>query len=176
MRHQTLELKLVAPTEELVPSYLDFIAEMEKAGEKIWLDNLPRAEEDHAAFVDRLLKGETHPEENKVPESIFWAVLDQTVVGKLGFRHRLNDNLRDFGGHIGYEVRPSFRNRGIAKQMLSQVLSTARAKEIGQLLLTCAPDNTASNRTILANGGVLEKTEFVRKWDRQTNYYWITVE
>jgi predicted acetyltransferase len=57
--------------------------------------------------------------------------------------------------------------------MLRQVLQTPKAQEIGKLLLTCAPFNVGSNRTIIANGGELEKTAFVQKWSRDTNYYWI---
>ncbi len=59
--------------------------------------------------------------------------------------------------------------------MLRQILLTAKAQEIGKLLLTCAPDNSASNRTIVANGGVLERTAFVERVGRSTNLYWITV-
>jgi predicted acetyltransferase len=59
--------------------------------------------------------------------------------------------------------------------MLRQVLATPEAREIGRLLLTCAPDNVASNRTIRANGGVLDRTIFVARIARETNLYWITV-
>jgi hypothetical protein len=40
-------------------------------------------------------------------------------------------------------------------------------------LLTCAPDNIASNKTILANGGILSKTAFVEKWQRDTNSLYV---
>jgi predicted acetyltransferase len=59
--------------------------------------------------------------------------------------------------------------------MLRQVLRTPKAREIGKLLLTCAPDNLASNRTIRTNGGVLERTIFVERIGRETNLYWITL-
>jgi predicted acetyltransferase len=59
--------------------------------------------------------------------------------------------------------------------MLRQVLRTPKAREIGRLLLTCAPDNVASNRTIRANGGVLERTIFVERIARETNLYWIAL-
>jgi predicted acetyltransferase len=59
--------------------------------------------------------------------------------------------------------------------MLKLILQTAKAKEIGRLLLTCAPDNIASNKTIQKNGGVLAKTAFVERVQRQTNYYWIEI-
>lgn len=53
-----------------------------------------------------------------------------------------------------------------------QVLRTPKAREVGKLLLTCAPDNLASNRTIRANGGVLERTVLVERIGRETNLYW----
>jgi predicted acetyltransferase len=87
----------------------------------------------------------------------------------------LNKNLEEFGGHIGYEVRPSARRKGIATEMLRLVLQTPKAREIRRVLLTCAPDNEASNRTIRKNGGILNDTRFVEKIRRQTNYYWIEV-
>jgi predicted acetyltransferase len=59
--------------------------------------------------------------------------------------------------------------------MLRQVLLTAKAREIGKLLVTCAPDNVASNRAIRANGGVLERTLFVARVGRDTNLYWISL-
>jgi predicted acetyltransferase len=59
--------------------------------------------------------------------------------------------------------------------MLRRVLALPKARDIGRLLLTCAPDNVASNRTILACGGVLERTIFVERIARATNLYWITV-
>lgn len=55
------------------------------------------------------------------------------------------------------------------------MLQTPEAREIGRLLLTCAPDNEASNRTIRANGGVLERTIYVERIGRETNLYWITL-
>ena len=82
-------------------------------------------------------------------------------MGRIALWRCLTHDLEVFGGHIGYEVQPSFRRKGIAKVMLGQVFSTAKAKEIGRLLSTCAPDNIASNKTILSNGGVLIKTVFV---------------
>ena len=60
--------------------------------------------------------------------------------------------------------------------MLRLLLLTPKAKEIRKLLLTCSPDNLASNQTMLANGGILAETKYVEKWQRNTNYYWIEVK
>lgn len=166
-------LELQRPSPELVASYLDSVAEMRSLGEKIWDGMTPRASESPADFVQRLLRAEHSPEPGFVPESVYWAVLDGVVVGRIALRHYLNASLEEFGGHVGYEVRPSVRRRGIATEMLRQLLRTLKARELGRLLLTCAPDNIASNRTIVANGGVLSRTAFVERVQRQTNYYWI---
>lgn len=167
-------IELAKPSLGLTPSYLDFIEEMRSAGEKIWEEITLKPSETTKEFVERILSAEKKPHSGLVPETHYWAIKDKIVVGRIALRHALNDNLKEFGGHIGYEVRPSCRCLGIAKEMLRVLLQTSKSKEIGKLLLTCSPDNIASNKTIIANGGVLEKTAYVEKWKRNTNYYWIT--
>jgi predicted acetyltransferase len=169
-------IQLQKPSLELVNSYLEFITEMKNRGEKIWELSIPRPEESLEMFIDRLTSEKGYPEKSLVPETRYWVTLNNQVVGKIGLRHELNENLAEFGGHIGYEVRPSFRRKGTAKEILKRVLQTPKAKEIGKLLLTCSPDNIASIKTILSNGGILTKTVYVEKWQRYTSYYWINLK
>ena len=92
----------------------------------------------------------------------------------IDLRHHINHPiLGTWGGHCGYSVRPSERGKGYAKEMLRLNLQNAKAKGIEKLLVTCNVENEASERTILANGGVFEKTIDV-DGDKMKRY-WITV-
>lgn len=166
-------VELTRPNVGRLASYLDFVAEMRQFGEEIHEGLILKAGESKERFVDRILRAETSPGSGFVPATVYWGAIGEIVVGRIALRHHLNENLKEFGGHIGYEVRPSYRRQGVAKEMLRLLLETPKAKQIGRLLLTCAPDNQASNKTIQANGGVLAKTAFAEKPQRGTNYYWI---
>jgi predicted acetyltransferase len=58
-------------------------------------------------------------------------------------------------GHIGYAVVPWKEGRGHAKAALAQLLPEARAVGLTFVEITTDPENIASQRVILANGGVL---------------------
>ena len=113
------------------------------------------AHADVAAYVDlldRWSRGIDVPA-GWVPTSEFWIVDDGEVVGELGLRHHLNDWLQQVGGHIGYDVHPERRNRGIATFALREALKIAAEMRIHQVLLTCLDDNAASIRVIEKCGG-----------------------
>lgn len=91
-----------------------------------------------------------------VPATTLWWVDGDEYLGRLAIRHRLTPALREIGGHIGYDVRPSARRRGHATAMLHEALPVARAMGIDRVLITCDTDNIASWKVIERNGGVLE--------------------
>lgn len=82
---------------------------------------------------------------------------DDEIVGCIELRHALNVNLATIGGHIGYSVCPKDRRKGYATRMLESVLQEARRLGIEKVLLTCDVDNIASIKTIIKNGGIMEK-------------------
>jgi predicted acetyltransferase len=101
-----------------------------------------------------------------VPATFRWWVDDAEYLGRLSIRHSLTPWLLDYGGHIGYVVRPSARGRGHATRMLAAALPLAADLGIDPVLVTCDDTNLASRRVIEANGGVFEdrRGEKLRFW------------
>lgn len=112
-----------------------------------------------------------------VPSSTWLCIrkTDGRMVGFIDIRHRLNDFLLDFGGHIGYSIRPDERGCGYALRQLWLGLQKCREMGLNRVLLTCDEDNLRSRRTILSAGGVYEDTR-QKPGDRAaTLRYWIDV-
>jgi len=91
-----------------------------------------------------------------VRHSLLVGVVDGEVVGRVSIRHELNEVLAAVGGHIGYMVRPAFRGRGYATDMLGQAVIFAGGLGLTRVLVTCDESNVASAGVIEKNGGVLE--------------------
>lgn len=85
-----------------------------------------------------------------------WITEGDRVHGGIALRHGPNDEVRQFG-HIGYGIRPSSRQRGLATWALGQILDEARALGLDQVLIVCEVDNLASVKTIERHGGVFEE-------------------
>jgi predicted acetyltransferase len=91
-----------------------------------------------------------------VSSTTLWWVHDEDYLGRIAIRHRLTPRLLEIGGHIGFDVRPSQRRQGHARQMLTDTLPVAASLGIDPVLITCDVDNEASRKVIEGNGGVLE--------------------
>lgn len=91
-----------------------------------------------------------------VPSTFLAADARGELVGRVSVRHRLNDFLASFGGHIGYGVLSRYRRRGYATEILRQSLIIARAEGVDRVLVTCDEDNAGSATVIERLGGVLE--------------------
>jgi predicted acetyltransferase len=76
-----------------------------------------------------------------VPQTIYWLYLNDRPVGYGKLRHDLNEKLLESGGHIGYIIRPSERNKGYGTILLKELLIKARKLEIDKVLLTCDEEN-----------------------------------
>jgi predicted acetyltransferase len=113
-----------------------------------------------------------------VPESYFWLIDNDEYIGTTRLRHHLTAGLRQYGGHIGYEIRPSKRMQGYGKEILRLALLEARKYGITRALVTCNRDNVGSRKIIEANGGVFEGEDSV--WSGgyaiHERRYWIDID
>lgn len=126
------------------------------------------------AFNQMMENPETVPS-HWVPSTqyVYLRKSDMRIVGMIQLRHDLNEYLRNFGGHIGYSVRPSERRRGYAGRMLADFLPFCRRMGLGRVLVTCLTGNEASRRTIIKNGGIYEGTVFDAENKLNLERYWI---
>lgn len=115
---------------------------------------------------------------NRLQSKTFFCIreLDNKIIGMLNIRYNIpEDKLESWASHIGYGIRPKERNKGYAK--IALYLGLLEEQKLGEekILLECTVDNIASNKTILALGGKLEKTKVDEYDNEMTNYYRIDV-
>jgi predicted acetyltransferase len=113
-----------------------------------------------------------------VPCSHRWLVESEgAIVGVVRVRHQLLTGfLADEVGHIGYDVPPAWRGRGLGVAALNAGLDHARELGLGQVLLYADTDNPASWRTIERCGGVLESEHVSPHYGCLVRRYSITLE
>lgn len=142
----------------------------EFSGEAVKLEDIedPGAFAAFTARLSELADPQTWLPVSVVPATHLWWVEGTTYLGRLSIRHSLTPWLLEFGGHIGYGVRPSARRRGHATAMLAAALPMAHRLGIHRALITCDDTNIASRKVIAACGGVLEdrRGEKLRYWVR----------
>ena len=111
-----------------------------------------------------------------VPSSTYLAVRekDNYIVGMIDIRHYLNEYLTQAGGHIGYGVRKTERNKGYAKQMLKLALEKCKDLKIKKVLITCDEDNIASEKVILSANAKLEDIRNVDGENKKR--FWIDLQ
>ena len=100
------------------------------------------------------------------------------VVGMINLRPKAESHvyLRQYGGHIGYSVKPSRRKQGIGTMMLRDMLKVCRDEfELDRVLITCIKENEASRRVIMNNGGVYESDVFYPPEEKYMERYWISL-
>lgn len=180
MKEQHIDIVLKIPTMEYAKDIEKFRQEILDADDKdsfagcMGLDTAVSAE----AWIreaEICMSEETCPKD-RVPSSRYIAVRlsDNRIVGMIDLRHHINHPvLSAWGGHIGYSVRPGERGKGYAEEMLRLNLLNCRQYGIERVMITCDWDNTASEKTILANGGVLERE--IEVDGIRMKKYWIEV-
>jgi predicted acetyltransferase len=110
---------------------------------------------------------------DRVPATFLVADVGGALVGRVSIRHKLDAFLAQFGGHIGYGVRPAHRGRGHATEILRQSLVIARAEGVDRVLVVCDQSNLASATIIRRLGGRLEDVRPGEDGSTPIERYWI---
>ena len=168
-----MNIKLVKLTPEYRPQLEDMMGEW-LAAEQNFSPYAIR-KNDYRDFDHYLANLELkEAKEGRVPDSVFFCLdLERNIfVGAVNIRHYLNENLIQFGGHIGDGIRPSERRKGYATAMIRLALEECRKLGIQRVLMTCDKDNIGSAKSIRNNGGVLEN-EVINEDGAWEQRYWI---
>ena len=80
-------------------------------------------------------------------------VTDNKIVGIINVRWNLRNEMLQFGGHIGYGIRPTERGKGYNKINLYLGLKVCKEYGIDQVFMDADLDNPASWKTMEALGG-----------------------
>ncbi|MGO5092179.1 GNAT family N-acetyltransferase [Clostridium sp. LCP25S3_F10] len=153
-------VKLIKLTSNYKCEWESLISEFEGNEEKL----TPLAMKGHAnTFEEFLIEANNNSKginlrNGIVPSDIYFLVDENSkyLIGAIDVRHYLNEYLSEYGGHIGYGIRPSERQKGYATKMLALALEKCKKMRMLKVLITCFKSNAASANTIIKNGGVLE--------------------
>ena len=101
---------------------------------------------------------------------------DNKIIGTINIRWNLTEEMKQFGGNIGYGIRPTERRKGYNK--INLYLGLIETKKIGldKVMLDCDVENLGSSKTMEALGGELERTEIDPYDGILTSVYWINVD
>ena len=96
------------------------------------------------------------PSEEQVPTKTYFLVRksDNKIIGMTNIRLALNDNSKNYCGHIGYSIRPTERLKGYNKINLYLGLNVCHTYGIEKILMVAEKSNIASCKTIEALGGI----------------------
>ena len=124
---------------------------------------LDRYLDDYTGWLKKLNEDCTREaSEEKVPARTYFLVRasDRRIIGMSNIRLALNARLRQYGGHIGYSIRPTERGKGYNKINLFLGLKVCDRHGIECVFMDADLDNPASWRTMEALGGERVRTYF----------------
>ncbi len=149
--------QLVQPSSQYCDSYLEALREFQAEGTSLnsIIDSL---RDNFATYVQELLDeaDATKVKPGKVPAIYYWLIDEGEYIGQVSIRHPLNESLRQWGGHIGYRIRPTRRRCGYGRQILRLALAEAQRMGLTRVMITCYSDNIGSKKIIEGGGGVLD--------------------
>lgn len=166
------KLKFILPTKENKDDVLSFYDEFAKTNTvcigynnyhnfDIWLKEM-----------ENRLKGKKLPK-GYVRENFYLCYDEKELIGVFSLKFQLTDFLLNYGGHIGYAVRPTKQNKGYGTKILNQGIEIAKNFGFEKILCICDEDNIASEKVIIRNGGIFENKLYDKDDAVFVKRYWI---
>lgn len=103
------------------------------------------------------------PEYDGDPPAIMYGIFrhgSSVKVGECDLRIGMNEELY-YAGNIGYRIYEPYRGSGYAYEACLLLFQTAKQQfHMDELIITCSPDNTASEKTLeKLNGELIEQAD-----------------
>ncbi len=147
-------LRLVQPTLDYIDTFRKGISEIKENRTPYDLHSVQQA----ISFMDNNFEGywdylkqkqSDNQPEGYVPSTCLWLMNDNQFIGLYDIRHFLTEALQKQGGHIGYQIIPSERQKGYVKEGLKLVLEWCYSNlKLDSVLVCCNQKNTASYRVM----------------------------
>lgn len=171
-------IKLVKPSIEFKLSFINMINDYKRNNEKKYTSDYFTINfnfEEYLRDKEKAEKGLELPQ-GCVPTTEWWLINENIeIIGTVRLRHRLGEDNKYEGGHIGYDISPRFRRRGFGTKILELALEEAKKFGIEKVLVTCDADNIGSMKIIKSNNGIFEKEAISADSGKIFHRYWITI-
>lgn len=171
-------IKLEKPSIELELSFINMINDYKINNEKKYTSEYFTRKFNFKEYLKDKENAEKGVElsEGCVPTTEWWLVNeDREIIGTVRLRHRLGEDNKHEGGHIGYDISPRFRRRGFGTKILELALGEAKKFGLEKVLITCDADNIGSMKIIISNNGIFEKEAISTHSGKKFHRYWITI-
>ncbi len=172
-----MAVHLVRPSTKFKDEYLSFYQEWKESNDNMVPLVITKDPRDFDGMINFLMNNEEgiNLPEGWVRDSTYWLVTETNrILGAVNIRHQLTEKLLNCGGHIGYGIRPSERQKGYATQLLSLALEKTKELGINKVLVVCDADNIASKKTIIKNGGIQDK-DYIEEDGNIIYRFWIEI-
>ena len=143
---------LVEPNIKYQKSFENYVLSYQRINDQHYYDKYKRALENFLVYLQYLYDGSirNNQDPTEILTSTIWFIDDNEVVGVARIRHQTDA----YGGHIGYDISPEYRNKGYGQLILEAALRKAREFGIKDIVLTCNVDNITSRKIIEKSHGV----------------------
>ncbi|QSX07221.1 GNAT family N-acetyltransferase [Sedimentibacter sp. zth1] len=157
-----MNIALIRPSIELKDKVIEYWDEFYSNGENFIDDT--KDYEQKETYEDWLTRVTNDTSEKTVSKDwvvtdTFFAIRksDNKIIGMTELRHSTDEIIKDFG-QVGYDVRPSERNKGYATEMLKMLIVVAKEAQMNELYISVKKTNLPSIKVITNNDGIFEKS------------------